>query len=250
MGGVFNNWFDENAPTCADNVTVGSTSIVYFISGLLVIFIQLFIILMLKRGRYLASQGDTVASSYLVLPIYYVIVRYLVAIGIITAALDMSSVSEGAFSISLKWGLYRMCSESVSIFLMHNGVGVPALMRAMSIGVTWGLLSTVIPFVIFTIYGWRSFLAISTGFNVILLIFYLTLWLAPRDLIHRRPALIVFAQYYSLGLILFLLMHAFLLIDAEKFPCLTESITLFADIFQPLVIYYALLQDSRFWQGK
>jgi hypothetical protein len=253
MGGdshVFDNWFEDNAPKCADGVAVFNTSIVYFLSGLLVIFIQLFIIAMLKRGRYLASRGDRVASSYLVLPIYYVIVRYLVFIGIVTAVLDMSSIGDGPFAITLKWGLYRICSESVAIFFMHNGIGVHTLMKSMAIGVTWGSFSTVVPFAVFNIYGWRSFLSISTCFNVLLLVFYLTLWLAPRDRIHRRPALIPFARYYALGLVLFLRMHTLLLVDAERFPCLTESITLFADVFQPLVIYYTLLSDSRFWQGE
>ena len=253
MGGdnhLIENWFEDNAPACADDVTVFGTSIAYFVSGVLVILIQFFIVAMLKRGRYLASKGDRVASSYLVLPIYYVIVRYLVFIGVVTAILDMSSIGDGVFAISLKWGLYRICSESVAIFFMHNGIGVYTLIKAMAIGVSWGSLSTVIPFLVFNMYGWRSFLVVSTCFNVVLLAFYLTLWLAPRNMIHRRPALIPFARFYAVGLILFLLMHSLLLISADKFPCLTEGVTLFADVFQPLVIYYALLQDSRFWQGE
>jgi hypothetical protein len=246
----YDHWFEDNAPDCADGITVLDTSVVYFVSGLVVVTIQLFIIAMLKRGRYLASKGDKVASTYLVLPIYYVIVRYLVLIGIVTALLDMSAIGDGAFAISLKWGLYRICSESVAVFFMHNGIGIHTLLKSVAIGVTWGSFSTIVPFVVFNLYGWRSFLAVSTCFNVLLLTFDMLLWLAPRALIHRRPALLPFARYYAVGLILFLLMHSLLLVEAERFPCLTESITLFADIFQPLVIYYALLQDSRFWQGK
>jgi hypothetical protein len=245
-------YYLANSDTCSNGVTVLSTPIIYFISGFLVFAVQIYLLGMLKRSRYLASRfGSKQASNSLILPIYYRGVVYLVILGILVGLDDMFVFySEYVEVICVKWGLYRICSESLAIFLTHNGIGIKALYNSLCIGISWAVISIVIPVIIFEYYGWRTYLLVSSFLILLLAVFYGVMWLSPQDYIHRRPALITYSRFYCIGLIFFALAHYFLLFQDElQLSCFVEIILAFADLFQPLLIFYAMHQDSRFWQG-
>jgi hypothetical protein len=243
--------YERNADTCASGLSVLSTPITYFISGFLVFVVQIFLLGMLKRSRYLASRGDKQASNSLVLPIYYRGVVYLVVLGLFVGLDDMFTFySQQVHVICVKWGLYRIISESLAIFLTHNGIGIKPLYNSLLIGVSWAVISTLIPLMVFEYYGWQTYLVVSSFLILALASFYGVMWLAPQSSFHRRPALITYSRFFCIGLLVFALAHYLLLFqDQLKLSCLVEVILAFADLCQPLLIFFAMHQDSRFWQG-
>ena len=140
--------FSENTNECAENITIGSAPLIYFLSGFFIICIQLFLLGMLKRSRHMASKGDRNASFVLVLPIYYLTVLYTIVVGIFVGIDDMVGFSiHNLYAFTVKWGLYRVVSEGLAVFLMHNGVGARSVNNAIIAGVAWSLISTLIPLV-------------------------------------------------------------------------------------------------------
>lgn len=246
-------YYIKNSDTCSNGISILSAPIVYFISGFLVFIVQIYLLGILKRYRYLASRhGDKQASKNLILPIYYSGVIYLVILGILVGLDDMFIFySQYVEIICLKWGLYRLISESLAIFLTHNGIGIRSLYNSLLIGSTWAILSTVVPMLVFEFYGWNKYLIISSVFILLLALFYGIMWLAPQDYIHRRPALVTYSRFFCIGLLVFAFAHYLLLFRKDlQLSCLIEIILAFSDLFQPLLIYYAMYQDSRFWQGR
>lgn len=241
----------DNSDSCSSEVSVFGTPLIYFISGFLVLVIQVCLLALLKRSRHLASRGDKQASYVLMIPIYYIAVLYLVLLGIAVGIDDMFGFQDTqVIVVALKWGLYRMSSESLAVFLMHNAVGTKAVIRSMVIGSAWATFSTVVPLLLFVFGGWHPYLIGATVLIMILDAYYLAMWLAPQDTIHRRPALKLFAKFFSFGLTIFGAAHLLLYFrDDLRLPCLIEVIIVFADLLQPLVIYYVMHQDSQFWQG-
>ena len=244
--------YAHNSDTCSQRVRVFGTPLVCFISGFLVLVIQLLLIGLLKRSRYLASLGDKQASYVLVLPIYYVVVIYLVILGIAVGIDDMFGYQDTqVIVVAVKWGLYRFSSESLAIFLMHNAVGAKAVMRSIVIGGTWAFISTAVPLLLFILGGWREYLVGATTLILLLDVFYIVMWWAPEGAVHRRPALKVFAKFFSIGLAVFAAAHLMLYFrDDLRLPCLIEVIVVFGDLLQPLLIYFVMHQDSQFWQGE
>jgi len=243
--------YSENSDSCANGVSILSTPIIYFISGFLVFMVQIFLISMLKRSRYLASRGDRKASNILVIPIYYIAVVYLVAIGVLVGIDDMLGYYDAkVFMMCIKWGLYRLCSETLAVFLMHNGVGVKVFHRSLFFGSLWATFSTIVPLVLFATLGWGRYLIGSTVLVLILDCFYFVMWLAPAEYVHRRPALVVLSRFFAIGLLLFAAAHIILYYRSDlRASCMVEVIIVFADLLQPLVIFYTMQQDSQFWQG-
>jgi hypothetical protein len=244
-------YYEKNTDTCAGGFSILSTPIIYFISGFFVFIVQIFLLGMLKRSRYLASRGDKQASNSLVLPIYYRGVVYLVVLGMFVGLDDMFVFySQQVHVICIKWGLYRIISESLAIFLTHNGIGIKPLYNSLLIGVSWAVISTLVPLLVFEYYGWQTYLIVSSFLVLTLSSFYGVMWLAPQSSIHRRPALITYSRFFCLGLLVFALAHYLLLFQHQlRLSCLVEVILAFADLCQPLLIFYAMHEDSRFWQG-
>jgi hypothetical protein len=242
----------DNSDACSREVSIFGTPLIYFISGFLVLTIQVLLIALLKRSRHLASRGDKQASYVLVIPIYYISVIYLVILGIAVGIDDMFGFQDRQVEIvALKWGLYRLSSESLAVFLMHNAVGARPVMRSLIAGSIWAAISTIVPMLLFIFGGWHPYLIGATVLILILDVFYLVMWLAPEDMVHRRPALKLFSKFFSFGLTLFAAAHLLLYFrDDLRLPCLIEAIIVFADLLQPLVIYYVMHQDSQFWQGE
>lgn len=243
--------FSENTNECAENITIGRAPLIYFVSGFLIICIQVFLLAMLKRSRHLASKGDRNASFVLVLPIYYLTVLYTIIVGIFVGIDDMMGFSiHNLYAFTIKWGLYRVVSEGLAAFLMHNGVGMRSVKNALVAGVTWSLVSTLTPLVFHAVYGWDAYFLCVLIFASCLLVFYSLLWLLPEDVIHRRPAMRSYARFFSISII-FLVLGLILLYYQHKagVACIAESIFAMWDLFIPLIVFRTLVQDSQFWQG-
>lgn len=202
-----------------------------------------------KRNRYLASLGSRKASMVLVLPIYHYVFNYTVIAGILVAIDNILSMFYGFLLLFwIKYFLYRMCAEALSFFLMHNGVGESALKRSIRISLLLTLSFLGIQIVLFYLFGYEGFLLVAISQFTVIIIAYSLLWLAPVNLIHRRPAAIRYARYYTITCVL--LFVALCLIAFDKSSTCGAQLTLCAiDIIQPFIILRALSEDSKFWQG-
>lgn len=94
--------------------------------------------------------------------------------------------------------------------------------------------------------------ALELAFDGILFIFYLTLWLAPQNKLFRRTSAIRYAQCWAIYRFLVIGVNSLYYFETTQYlgSCIYIflSLLIFA-IFQPLSLYYALLQDSKWWQG-
>jgi hypothetical protein len=245
----------DNTNSCANHFQIVSTPIIYFCSGLLLVLVQLFLLALLKRSRHLASKGDKQASYILVLPIYSLAVLYLAIVGILCGFDDMFGFNNRQVEVVIiKWALYRIVSESLAIFLTHNGIGLKPFKRSLLYGVSWALLSSILLLAFYHQFGWGAYLVAMILLLVSLDVFYFVMWLTPTNLLPRRPALRSYSRIYSLGLLLLALAHLFLYLQdmniaQTHIPCVTEIILLVSDLCEPLVLFYAMHRDSQFWQG-
>jgi hypothetical protein len=241
----------DNTNSCASGFDILSSPVIYFFSGLLVVLVQLFLLALLKRSRHLASKGDKQASYILVLPIYSIAVLYLAIVGILCGLDDMFGFNNRQVGVViLKWGVYRIVSESLAIFLTHNGIGIKPFRRSLLIGISWAFISSIIPLILYYRVGWHGYLLSMISMIILLDLFYLVMWLVPTNLLPRRPALRSYSKVYTIGLMLLALAHVFLYLEGTiSVPCLTEIILVFSDLFEPLILFYAMHRDSQFWQG-
>jgi hypothetical protein len=230
--------------------SIGHSPILYFVSGILLILVQIILLAVLKRSRYLASKGDKRASSSLVLPIYYLIVLYMAVIGIIVGISHIIGyVVTSADAITIKWFVYRICAESLAVFLMHTGIGWQPMKRSLIIGGSWAFISSFIPYIVYRISGVRNYLIVSIAMLCILFLFYVFVIVAPSKYLNKRPALQPYAKFYCVGIVLLIIAHVFIYTDMKFSPCVVEAIEAFGDLLQPLIMYKAMYDDSMFWQG-
>jgi hypothetical protein len=101
---------------------------------------------------------------------------------------------------------------------------------------------------------------------VVLVGFYLLLWAVPQRRLFRRPAAILYGKFWCLFRLLSLSASAISFSASTAAPsrspapanataaaanCVYVLGTLYPfAVLQPLVMYYTLLQDSRWWQGR
>lgn len=143
-------------------------------------------------------------------------------------------------------------TEGVALLLMQKGLGVHAATVAFKWSAAWAVVTLGCQYVIFTNHADHSFAA-SMIWQSFLTIFYGCLWLLPQRNLFRRPAVIYYARTWfwfrllcMLGSILFYIKSTH-----SAGSCLYVMGNLFPfAIFEPLLMYYTLLQDSKWWQGQ
>ncbi|CAM9326100.1 unnamed protein product, partial [Ectocarpus fasciculatus] len=147
------------------------------------------------------------------------------------------------------WFINRFITEGIAIFLMHNGVGKQAVHFSLTVSFIWALLSSAVPYAIFVEFGFRSFYASQMVILSIMGLFYSANWLAPAEKLHRRPALILLARYYSL-VYLFMISATFILYyRGDTSGCAVNALLGLGELFMPLLVFRTIYHDSLFWQG-
>jgi hypothetical protein len=244
---------------CGDSDVRWIESTISFSFGVFNITIMLLIMLALRfkgtasswyRGETGVKEGVT-----LILPIYYPVCFYAIAIGIFTGTVCIFSVSpfRSPPITCVKWVIVRFCCEGLSIFLLHNGIGHKALRNAIVGGATWAVISGMTPLFLYYLtpssvnfYLYIGSIAIYLG---ILMVFYLVYWLLPNNILHRRPALISFSSSNAVITALFFVDIILVLNQFSTESCLVVFFTDLTYFLQPFIILYALRQDTLFWQG-
>lgn len=143
-------------------------------------------------------------------------------------------------------------TEGVALLLMQKGLGVHAARVAFQRAGLWAIVTLGAQYLIFTNHADHSFYA-SMGWQSTLAIFYGCLWLIPQHRLFRRPAVIYYARTWFWFRLLCMTGSILFYFDSTHSAgsCLYVMGNLFPfAIFEPLLLYYTLLQDSKWWQGQ
>lgn len=238
-------------PDCSDSRRIGWAPLPYFVMGVFEFVGLVTLYAILKRSRHLASRGDKGASKLLVLPIYHLVVYYILVVGTVVCVINTIGIYPGSiYVVGIKWFLNRTSSEALALFLLHNGVGNKAITNSIFGGFSWGAISTVVPFVLFAAFGEAAFVISLLCFASALFLFYVACWLLPPKYFHRRPAMSHYARFYVVAIGIFIAVLIILVSDSfDSRSCGLEGILAFLDLVQPFIVFRALMEDSKFWQG-
>lgn len=156
---------------------------------------------------------------------------------------------------SSMWALEHMVVEGVAFMLMRKGLGWNAAQEVIIRVIPWGIIVFICKYVGYTIYTLSPKLSLLTEllWQTILLKFYFCLWVLPWKKFFRRPAAIFYGQFWFFFRIISII--SFILFYQDKVSFATgKCMYAFGNVcvyflFEPFLVYYTLLQDSRWWQG-
>jgi hypothetical protein len=211
-----------------------------------------------EREAQMEDGGDDAAKS-VIFPIFVQVVWINIAInlyaGIVETFISFNPVGTNEVYIAvlygLIYGLRHLVIEGLAFLLMEKGCGKHAAYEAGSRALLWGLIAFSITF--FALY--QSGLAgeiLTTFLDFVVFLFYLALWKAPFQHLYRRPAAIFYSKFWAvyrfLAVIINFLVYFKETDDASACGYIFVNLVLFA-VIQPIICYWTLLLDSRWWQG-
>lgn len=238
---------DKNIGHCKNMLYVGNSALFSFLTGVILFVILVWMCTVWTRDSW---------NGILFIPIYSSIVAITVILMSLCCIIDLEGTISNEYIILIfKWTIYQSILIGLSSFLCHNGIGIKALTKSLIIGLTWGLISGSSLMFIYLQYGQTSFLLLISIYLFILCVFYSLIWLLPKTMLHRRPALYHLAQinmFIFLFALLFIIGY-YLLSDSEfenEASCTLEILFSITDIAQSYSILKAIYNDSLFWQGN
>jgi hypothetical protein len=230
------------------------------ISGILNIAICIITIIWIKYNEIEAQwyYGDDAVQS-VIFPVFVVVVWANILsniyAGFIVALVPINPIGSNNLVFSCLYASMtasqHVILEGIAFLLMQKGCGYHALFSAGKAALLWGIFSFFLMIYIYYVNNWIGDTAEALWY-FILLIFYLALWLAPQDRLFRRPAVITYSKFWVIYRIFTICIHVlFFFRETEETGSCGYIILqiLFYAIIQPLVCYWTLLQDSRWWQG-
>ena len=218
------------------------------------------LVLWIKRQQYRAESGNNIAAKSVIFPVYVHVLwaNVLMNVYISTVFLFVHVPINGHYSIASAVIFALMClfqhfvSEGVAFLLMEKGMGWHSAMQCFKKAALWAIFTFFTRFTQYyskdTTFGFAIYLV----WNVIVLLFYGCVWLAPEHRLFRRPAAYFYAKFWF-----FYRLVAIVAIILQYEPgtgalgnCMYAfgSVMVFA-IFEPAVTYYTLLEDCNWWQG-
>jgi hypothetical protein len=236
--------------------------VVLLLAGLLNIFMSLVTVWWINRQRKIAqeeSEGDQEAVKSVIFPVFVrllwlsVIVNIISGIMVILVPLHRGGENSAltAALYGFVWAMQHGVLEGVAFLLMQKGCGQHAANRVKK----WALVWIAFVFILmFSSFYYGSIITAVLAFvrDIVLILFYLVLWLAPEQRLFRRPAAIFYSKCWVYYRTFFLLMYIVMLITHTEYlvNCGYILMALFVyAIMQPLLMYNTLLRDSLWWQG-
>lgn len=181
--------------------------------------------------------------------------------GIITLTLSISPYELTSlgnwgyiYGYCLMWALQHAVTEGVAFLLMQKGLGKHAGKQTLKWMLMWFLITLGIKLAVYkyadeNVYVSFSFEAV---WEIALFVFYATLWLTPEKQLFRRPAALKYAMFWTLFRVLTFICTIIYFIPATSSygfcMIMLGPVFIFA-VFEPLIVYYTLLQDSKWWTG-
>lgn len=216
-----------------------------------------------RRNALLGMDG---AAMYVIFPVYipvmWMSVFCDVSIGLFTlfSPIDENGDSYAVSSIAgLVYGLQHFVLEGIAFIMMQYGCGYEAGKKASILAGIWAIV-TFLEQLFFYHSGPTTFsYSIDILWNVILLLFYLALWLVPEKNLFRRPSVLLYAKFWVVIRLLYLLADILAIIfDSVQYEdreyvgvyCFVSYLTMLIFVVcKPYIIYSTLLSDSSWWQG-
>lgn len=235
--------------------------ILMVVTGLVNIIMSLITVGWIKKNEYEAQgeDGQEEAAKSVIFPVFVRMLWFTIAsnllAGVITLLVpfDPSDANSALSSVlyALVVAARHAINEGIAFLLMQKGCGFHAATTAGSFAMLWGAVTFGLMYYIFQDLGLLTD-ALEISWNLVILMFYLTLILAPEDKLFRRPAVKKYAMFWAIYAGCCIVINLFFLFPATSSlgncAYVFTNVILIA-IFSPLIIYWALLQDSRWWQG-
>lgn len=241
----------ENNDACKTNSNIGYSPPSFFIIGIIeVIFSCCITIIMFKRNC-LPSLKYTKFVTYF-LPFYLFIVVPLILFCFIIGINSIIGIAlTDIYFVMIKWYLLRAFTESMSIFLLHPGIGFKSVRKSILYGNLWTFLHLSAILIAYQLDGLDSLLIVAMVILVELSFFYAGMFLIPLQYLHRRPAIY---GYAALNLLIVLYQLGSVIAYAadngsDNTNCAVTICFSFSEFLQIFIILYAFGEDSRFWQG-
>lgn len=147
----------------------------------------------------------------------------------------------------IMYGIQHAMVEGVGMLFLQKGLGYNSVYTTCVYASIWGIISVTVEMVALSGTGYlRSLLLLS--WYCVMLGFYGALYFAPKEKLFRRPAAYQYARFwfvYRLAIVIFFIFTVSE-VEATTTKCINTFIRfgLFA-LFQPLVTYRALIEDSE-----
>eukprot|EP01038_Epipyxis_sp_PR26KG_P004307 gene4307-6103_t len=233
--------------------------IVEVVLGFVYLFMSVIIIYFIKIQERNARQGDDKAVKSVIFPIFVIVLWANAGINVYVGLIALTYSFRPyhvkptvGLVFAIMFALQHCVTEGVAFLLMRKGVGTHAAKEALKRTVCWGILTFFIKILVYTQNNSGLAFFFELVWEVTLLLFYFWLWIAPQKRLFRRPAAINYGMFWFFFRVLALVSTIFYYIPGlfaagnclYVFGCLVP----FA-LIEPFLIYYTLLQDSRWWQG-
>ena len=201
-----------------------------------------------------ASNADPAAVSRAIFPIYrwILIAQWFINsyIGILLyfyVPPTFGMYWDQAAPYGIMYGIQHAMIEGVAMLFLQKGLGYNSVYTTCMYASIWGVISVTVEMVTLSATGHlRSFVLLI--WYVVMLLFYGALYFTPQEKLFRRPAVFPYARFWFIYRLAILIFFLFTVSDMEvtTTKCINTFIRfgLFA-LFQPLVTYRALIQDSE-----
>jgi hypothetical protein len=230
--------------------TIGAT--LYFLMGFLtLVFIQ--------YGKYAVKRaGEEGKVRSILFPAFeyclylQAVVSVYTGVVIILVPIDPGEANSETQSLIFAsvWALQHGVVEGLAILLNQNGCGRHALLKCVFMSLVWCGLCFILYVLFFE--GGSAYAVGQLSIDFLLLVYYGLLTFIPQQMVHRRPALMIYAKSWLLFRVFGTALHIGLLTRTSNRLCSCAyfffRIILFC-FFQPILSYEVLLLDTEWWQG-
>ena len=122
---------------------IGNASISSFIVGLLVV-IYVTLLFIIIRKNYLVTNNTRFNAFFL--PIYKYPVMFIIFYSFIIGILNIIGdehyqLKSLLYLYTLKWFVYQLCQIVLTVFFLHQGIGIKAIKWSLMIGISWAFLT-------------------------------------------------------------------------------------------------------------
>ena len=237
-------------------------SLLYFSMGLVIIYF-------IKIQERNARMGDSKAVVSVIFPVFVTFLWLNTFINIyigvvILTEVYMTNAVVPAILFSIVFGLQHAVMEGIALVLMMKGLGWDGVRKVRGKIGSWTGFTVLVKFLQFFSNFSRSEWAppgleesatvLNVLWSLLLLSFYGILWLTPQKHLFRRPAAINYAKFWFTFRFFSLICEVVAILlpksDHTLAYCVFEIFPYYSiAVLEPLVVYYTLLQDSRWWQG-
>jgi hypothetical protein len=229
-------------------------AIFYFTGSLVIIY-------WIKIQERYAKLGNDISVQSVIFPVFvqalWINAVVNVYVGIVMLSFNYipyenSTDRPAIWAFSTMWALQHSMTEGVAVLLMQKGLGRNGAIRTIKIVISWGLISLFVQWAGYNASLYAS-VTIEIIYNLFLIAFYMAIWLVPLKNLYRRPAAIPYAKFWAIFRIVALINAVLYAIPATEYTvaeCFYTFGTLYPfALFEPFVMYFTFLQDSRWWQG-